>query len=197
MANLYYKVGPSFWLDHDWNDDERLAALYLLTCPHRTTEGLFRMPLTYAATDMGWELSRFKAAFSRLLTDGFVEYDDQASVVLIVSALKWQAPENPNQVKAALRAIDKLPETPLLSRFRTLAETLCPRLAEGLREPFAEPFAEPFREPFGEPLAEGFAEPPTPTPYSNSSSNVTLGSRIDSNAPKSSFSGEGDDEVVF
>ena len=43
----YHKVSPRFWADEKvlrWNDDAKMLALYLLTCPHRTTEGLFRLP---------------------------------------------------------------------------------------------------------------------------------------------------------
>lgn len=144
MAGRYYKVGPSFWMDHAWGDDERLVALYLLTCPHRSTEGLFRMPLAYATTDLGWPVERFRKAFDQLLADGFVEYDEEASVCLIVNALKWQRPENPNQVKSAVKALEVLPRSPLQSRFVTLAQTLCPTLAQA--------------------LSEGLGKPPAPTP---------------------------------
>lgn len=148
MSRQYFKVGPSFWTDHAWNDDERLVALYLLTCPHRTTEGLFRLPLAYAVTDLGWTERRFDKAFACLVADGFVEYDNDASVCWIVNALKWQAPGNPNQAKAAVRALQQLPQTPLLNRFAAVGSTLSKHLAEGLREGFPE----------------GFADPPTPAP---------------------------------
>jgi hypothetical protein len=149
---LYFRVGPSVWTDHAWGDDERLAALYLLTSPHRRTEGIFRMPLEYAATDIGWTAKRFRKAFDQLLADGFVEYDEKASVCLIVNALKWQKPENPNQVKAAVKAFASLPVSPLRERFVTLARTLCPTLAEALTEGLAEG------------LPEGIPHSPTPTP---------------------------------
>lgn len=152
----YYRVSPAFWADHpDWSDDARLVALYVLTCPHRTTEGLFRMPLAYAREDLGWPAKRFAKAFDQLIADGFVEYDEQASVCLIVKALKWQAPENPNQAKAAVNAIGGLPATHLLTRLQTLAQTHSPRLAEELAER----------------LAQGFPHPPSPSlsPSQNSS----------------------------
>lgn len=133
----YYRVSPRIWLE-DWTDDARTVAFYVLTSPHRTTEGLFRMPLDYAATDMGWTRKRFDKAFSELLTDGFVEYDWNTSVCLIVNALRYQSPQNPNQVKAAVKAIGQLPPTGLLDRFRTLAETVCEPLAERLTERFGQ-----------------------------------------------------------
>jgi hypothetical protein len=132
-SDRYYRVGPAIWLEH-WADDERLAAFYLLTSPHRSTEGLYRLPLSYAAEDMGWTVKRFSKALDRLISDGFVSYDASAQVVFIHQALKWQAPQNPNQIKAAVKALRQLPATPLLNRFATVCRTLAPTLHEALSE---------------------------------------------------------------
>lgn len=154
-ARRYYRVGPSFWLE-PLDDDGRLAGLYVLTCRHRNVEGLFRMPLSYGAEDLGWTLKRFTRAFEQLRAQGLVEYDDQAKVCLIVKALKWQPIENPNQVKAAIKELDELPATALIDRLETLAQQYCQRLAEAMRERFSEPFPEPPRE--------GSGKPPSPSP---------------------------------
>jgi hypothetical protein len=121
MRERYYRVGVSIWTQ-PWDESTRLAALYLLTCPHRTTEGLFRLPIEYAATDLGWPARRFAKALGELVADGFIEHDPDAQVVLIVNALKWQAPQNPNQATAAVRVLRTLPATPLLTRLYQLAE---------------------------------------------------------------------------
>lgn len=115
--------------------------MYILTSPHRNTEGIFRMPLTYAATDLGWPVKRLERVVKRLEQDKFIAYDRAAHVCLILNALKWQGPENPNQVKAAVRAVAELPPSPLVNRFRTLAATLAPTLAQELLEELAEPAA--------------------------------------------------------
>lgn len=164
-ARRYYRVGPAIW-NEPWDDDTRLAAFYILTCEHRTLEGIFRLPLAYAASDLGWSAKRFGRAFDRLRADGFVEYDPDTSVCLIVNALRWQAPENPNQVKAAVRKIVELPASPLLNRFRGLAATHSDKLAEALAERFGQPFGEPLTQG----LQEGLGEPPSPPPSHNSSS---------------------------
>lgn len=147
----YYRVSPRFWTDHAWSDDARLLALYLLTCPHRTTEGLYRLPLAYARDDLGWSPQplgkglpeRLRQALAELLASDFCSYDDTAQVVLIHKALKHQAPENHNQVTSALRMLEDLPPTPLTSTFKRLAERFCKRLAERLPEGFAQPIAHP------------------------------------------------------
>src|SRR5690606_6970928 len=61
--------------------------------------------------------------------------------------LKYDAPANPNQVKAAIQAVEELPETPLLERLLTLSKRFCQPLAQRLQERFAERFAERFGKP--------------------------------------------------
>ena len=137
----YYRVSPKFWSDprtRQWNDDTRLLAFYLLTCPHRTTEGLFRLPLLYAQADLQWLPERLTEPLQQLVDDGFIEWDPDAEVVLIVKALSWQSCSNPNQATAAVRRLAMVPETPLKSRFRELAERFDERLAERLPEGFGE-----------------------------------------------------------
>lgn len=138
----YHKVSPKFWSDRKvlaWDDDTRLLALYLLTCEHRTTEGLFRLPKAYIAADLGWTMERLAKPFAKLLDDGFIKYDAAVSVMLLTNALKWNPTENPNQAKAVLKSISELPETPLLSEFKQLAERFDKRLAEQLAERYGEP----------------------------------------------------------
>lgn len=139
-APAYYRVSPKFWADtEEWSDDARLLALYLLTCPHRTTEGLFRLTTRYMAFDLGWAEERLAEPLAQLLAEGFIERDEERSLVLIVNAMKYQAPQNPNQVKHALRKLEEIPRSsPLTSTFKRLAQQFCERLAERLPEGFGE-----------------------------------------------------------
>jgi len=137
------------------SDDARLLALYLLTCEHRRAEGLFRLPKAYMLEDLGWVPERLAKPFAELLENGFLAYDDDAQVVLIRRALKYQAPENDSQVTAALRHLDDLPDTPLTSEFQRLAERFCERLAKRLPEGFGEGY--------GHPLPPSLPLPPAPT----------------------------------
>jgi hypothetical protein len=126
---------------------------------------LFRLPLEYARADLGWPAKRFDRAFAELKAHGLIEYDHDAQVCLIVDALTLRSPQNPNQVKAAIRAIEELPAANgLLNRFRTLAATHSDRLAEALTERF------------GQPLAERAANTPTPTPTHSSDAVRSTGS---------------------
>src|SRR5215510_14861496 len=143
----YNRIDQRFWTDRavrGWTDDAKLLALYLLTSPHRATEGLFRLPKAYIQADLEWSAERLGQPFRQLLESRFLDYDDDAQVVLIRNALKYQPLQNDNQVTAALKALEELPPTRLAWDLRQLAEQFCQRLAKR--------------------LPEGFGEPPTPSP---------------------------------
>jgi hypothetical protein len=142
----YYRVSPKFWTDpalRGCSDNARLLALYLLTGPHRRLEGLFRLPKPYICADLGWPAERLAEPFVELLAIGFLRYDERAEVALVVNALKYQSPQNANQVTAALSQLEELPDTPLTSDFRQLAERYCERLAKRLPERFGKPIPDP------------------------------------------------------
>lgn len=138
----YFRVSPRFWDDAaSWSDDAKLLALYILTCHHRTSEGLFRLPKAYAREDMEWSQERFEEGFRELLEVGFIDYDETARVVLIRKALKYQQPANENVAKSAVDKLKELPETRLWQEFRQLAEQYSEHLGKQLREQFGEPQA--------------------------------------------------------
>jgi hypothetical protein len=151
----YYRVSPKFWSraeQRGWDDDTRLLALYLLTCPHRTTEGMYRLPLKYAQADLEWSPQRLGERLQGLVDDGFCDYDHDAGVVLILGALKYQACANPNMAQAAVKRLAELPETPLRATFQQLAERFDQQLTKLLPEGFGEPQA----------LPQAPAQPPSP-----------------------------------
>lgn len=148
VAETYYRVSPKIWLE-PWSDDARTVALYLLTCRHRTIEGLYLLPIGYAAADLEWYPERLAEPFAQLSTAGFLSYDENARVVFIRKALKYQAPANPNMDKAAARRLALLPETALFVDLLEAARAYCPRLAEALPRLLPERYREPLPEPFG------------------------------------------------
>jgi len=105
----------------------KLAALYVMTCSHRTLEGIFKLPPQYACADLHWTMKTWTRACTVLQESGFLKWDSRTNVLLIVNALRYQAPENPNQAEAALRRISDLPDTPLLQEFCDLAFDNCYR----------------------------------------------------------------------
>jgi len=172
----YFRVSPRIWLE-PYSDDVRMLAFYLLTCRHRELEGLYLLPLAYAADDLRWEVGRLKSAMSFLIADEFCSYDEQARVVFIHKALAYQAPGNPNQGTHCLNAIDDIPDTPLLAEFVQAAKkfctegypkTFCSNLEDHLKgriQGFVQqPLGKPLQEPLSEALGKPIGHPPTPTP---------------------------------
>lgn len=120
----FASVSPEFWTDTTvggWSDSQKLLALYLLTCPHRNLQGLYRLSVRYAADDLGWSTQRTKRALEELVEDGFAEYDWKAKVVLLPKALRYYQPKTRPQLTGALQALAKVPDTPLKQRFTDLA----------------------------------------------------------------------------
>lgn len=143
----YHRVSPSFWTDPKvlaWDDRTRLLALYIMTCVHRTTEGLFRLPKAYICADLGWDEDTLSKPFAILLRDGFIKYDEAVSVMLLTNALKWNPTNNDKHAIGAAKNISTLPETSLLSDFIQLAERYDKRLYKQLVKQYGIPYDIPY-----------------------------------------------------
>lgn len=145
----YGRVYSSFWQSPDCRtltEDARTLALYLLTCPHATLIGCYRLPDAYAADDLQWSSERVREGFAKLSESGFVVRDDATQWVLVAKYLKWNQFENPNVARAAVKAFDQVPE----GRVKWLiAKALC-EFAQHLPAEFKEACAT-LPEPFGNP----------------------------------------------
>lgn len=142
----YHRVSPKFWTTAQteaWSEDARMLALYILTGPHRTTEGLFRLPKSYICEDLDWPSERLTEPFQELVSRGFIEYDEPSRWLLIVNALKWQTIENDNQAKGAAKRLAECPTSPLTCRFRELAEEHGERLLKQLPDAFGQRYGNP------------------------------------------------------
>lgn len=138
----YYPVSPLYWSDDKvckWSDRERLLALYLLTCPHRNLEGLYRLPVAYIEADLGWHKNDVRDGLVRMAVDSFAAYDTEASVVWLPNALRYHQPATEPQVQGAINALQAVPDTKLYPSFLEAARQYAPRLYEALGEPLTEP----------------------------------------------------------
>ena len=110
----YGKVHTSFWTSsniHSLSDDGRMLALYLLTCPHGTIAGVFRLPDGYACEDLQWEPNRVKTTLSELSNNGFATRCEVTKWVWVIKHFEWNPPENPNQRKSAAKMADQVPDS--------------------------------------------------------------------------------------
>lgn len=131
----FFAVSPLFWDDEkvtSWNDAKQKLALYLLTCKHRNLEGLYVLPIAYAAEDCGWSVGKVSKYIAELQAEGFCQYDEAAKVVLLPKALDYYQPKSKPQLKGALADLAKVPATALKDRFMAEAETRAPELFDAL-----------------------------------------------------------------
>lgn len=109
----YGRVHTSFWTSEttrSLSEDGRALALYLLTSPHSTLAGVFRLPDGYVCDDMQWTSQRVSKGFAELLANGFANRCETTKWVLICKYLQWNIPENPNQKKSAAKIVDLIPK---------------------------------------------------------------------------------------
>ncbi len=109
----YGKVHTSFWTSEtirSMSEDARILAMYLLTCPHNTIAGVFRLPDGYICDDMQWPIERVLKAFAETVEKGFANRCETTKWVWINKHLEWNPPENPNQRKSAAKIAKSVPD---------------------------------------------------------------------------------------
>lgn len=109
----YGKVHTSFWTSEtirSMSEDARTLAMYLLTCPHNTIVGVFRLPDGYVCDDMQWTVDRVLKAFRETDLKGFANRCETTKWVWINKHIEWNPPENPNQRKSAAKIALSVPD---------------------------------------------------------------------------------------
>jgi hypothetical protein len=118
----YGKVFCALWSSTDFRsleEDGRSLVLYLLTCPHTTIAGAFRLPDGYITEDLQWSRERVQEGFVDLQDRGFATRCPVTQWVWINKFLTWNPPENPNQWKAVHKVASQIPKDCLwLKEFR-------------------------------------------------------------------------------
>jgi len=114
----YAQVERAVWTKsrfRNLSDDERLLILYLVTCPHATQAGLFRLPPGYACDDLQWSPNRYEKALNGLIEEGLVKFDQANGIILNPNQMKKFPPQNGNQVAGIIGKLKEVPTTPLLN----------------------------------------------------------------------------------
>ncbi|MFQ5625495.1 MAG: hypothetical protein ACE5FM_02450 [Methyloligellaceae bacterium] len=139
----YRKIDPRVWQDVDFRSlsiQEQHLVFYILTAQSNRI-GLFKFSTALAMEDLnlsGRFRQTFRKCFRNVLETLKWGYDERSRTLLIHSWWKYNCPPNPNVLKACLKDLEYLPETPLLQEFREniqyLPETFHQTFREGLRE---------------------------------------------------------------
>lgn len=144
---MFTKIESLIWEDPKFkglSDDGRILFIYVLTCKHRNIIGLYQLPIMYGAHDLGWSMERINKGLKELLAKGFINYDYEAHTIFIKNFLKYNALENPNQVKAAIKALEGTYSNSLDSALLEVLETIT--------SPTIKPLVKALKERLGEGL---------------------------------------------
>lgn len=109
----YGKVNTAFWesqTTRSMSEDGRFLSLYLLTSPHSTIAGVFRLPDGYICEDLQWSAERVSKGFEELLDKGFANRCERTKWVWICKHFEFNPPENPNQRKSAAKIAALIPD---------------------------------------------------------------------------------------
>ncbi|MDR4306975.1 hypothetical protein IHQ68_10130 [Chelatococcus sambhunathii] len=118
-AATFTMVRRSLWRSERFarlhGDRERLLYLYLLTCAHITSCGVYRLPDGYACADLGWKLDDYVAARDRVKAVGLIQHDPETEEIAIDRYLHACPPANPKHAQGVRNMIygiesDKLRE---------------------------------------------------------------------------------------
>jgi len=75
----YGKIYTQFWTSPDivaLSDTGKLLATYLLSCPHTSMIGCFRLPPAYICADLRWDGPTGSKGLGELSEKGFLTYDE-------------------------------------------------------------------------------------------------------------------------
>ena len=142
----FRKIDPRIWNDAKFmalSDDAKLIFLFSLTHPNMTMLGAMRATIPGLADELGWLPERFGERFAEPLAKGLFSYDQNGKLLWVRNYLMYNPIENPNQLTAAISALDLLPECHTKSLvFQSLTET-AKRFGKPLPEPLPEPLPKP------------------------------------------------------
>lgn len=147
----YGVIHRGFWSNEsirNAGDDARTLGAYLLTSPHTTSLGAFRLPDAYACDDLAWSPERLRNGFETLSGIGFIRYCPDSKWVWVVKFLDFNRPANPNIWKAIRKMAGSVPDAVVFK-----AEILS---ATGVSETVSEPLGNiPSPSPSPSPSQEG------------------------------------------
>lgn len=147
---MYSRVDCQFWIDpyiRKAPEDTRTLMLYYLTTPARNIVGLFHLPEPLALYHLSWNAQRYHKALNELIKNGKIKIDAETDLIFIVNFIKWNKPDNGNQVKGAIKVLKELPKTSLFVDLYISAQNNKNKILEPLINAL-ETLSKPFRNGF-------------------------------------------------
>ena len=139
----YRKIDPRIWNDAKFRaltDQGKLVFLFLLTHPHMTSLGAMRTTIPGLAAELNWPPKAFGKAFREALREGLIDFDENASCLVIPRFLKYNGPESPNVVTSWKHALDLIPECHLKDTLIQIVKAFTEALPEAFSKALPKAF---------------------------------------------------------
>ena len=135
---LYRKISPRIWNDEkfiEMSATAQLAMLFMLTHPNMTAVGAMRTTLQ----GLSFEHDKIPLkAFQEVFTQGFAKADSKAPVLWFPNFIKYNQPENPNVVRAWVKAFDLIPECETKNLIIQSVKDFLKGFSEGFQKAFTK-----------------------------------------------------------
>ena len=116
----FRKIDPRIWKDERFihlQPEEKLVALYCLTCTQSNRIGIFNFSPAMAAEDLGTLPPTFAKRFDNVCHTLNWLFDSTHKVLYFPNWWKYNRPDNPNSFQSCLADLDELPQSPLVKEF--------------------------------------------------------------------------------
>lgn len=115
-------VSPTLWHSKRFqrlSERAKLLFLYLLTGPHVSSIGCYRLPPGYVCTDLQWELPDWRSAMDELVSNCMVMEDIPTETIWIDNWQKFNKFLGTKTITGAEKKLRSLPESPVKEACRT------------------------------------------------------------------------------
>ena len=111
MSRKFGVIDAGFWRSRKLrgaSDQARLLCIYLISCPHGNSVGLFHIPLAYIQADLGWSEKQVRIQVSELVSRRVLEFDFEYDLVRFVGWWQHNSIDNGKHAAAVARQISRV-----------------------------------------------------------------------------------------
>lgn len=109
---VYGKLESVFWQNPKvckLSDSSKLLLIYIYSSPHGNSVGCFVLPDGYISADMRWNIELVTKHVSELVSEGFIERNNDTNIIRIIGWFDHNTIENDNVAKSAIKTVKVLP----------------------------------------------------------------------------------------
>ncbi|GAF80348.1 unnamed protein product [marine sediment metagenome] len=164
----YSKIQSSLWDSKKFNklnDFEKIVYMYLLTCPHGNSAGLFKLKEDYAVSDLRCTLQRYQKAVKKLCVELICIEDD---IIFIRDFIKFNPYTSGKHVKGSLKFVVEFMDTSLYKLFYSDLCKYNPNHVEYFRKPI-----DTLSIPYDKPISDTGKAIPTDTNTDTNKDTIT------------------------